>query len=367
MGVLGIAMSFSFLAGGALAQSLHRIHMMVGSDLSRAIATMAFVVGPIVLHGPSEVWIVAVASLINGVAVGFFRPAEASLWPEIVPSDDLQKTLATNALLSRSGLIVGTSLGGLLIAIKDAQLGLLIDSGTFVLSAIILWGCSDSTRQRSASMASVLRTSIRAWNIPGNLRETFRLAGRYRWLRRLLVGSNLFSLAQAAAGIVLPVYLISKFSSTAVGVYQAMPSFCLIGGSLLARNVRFRMPGLIYALGPCSMAVAWILAAVLNTSAVPIAVLGVGFVCQSWAEPMWAKALADGYLSSERARMFAAMQASSLTLAPLGAVVAGSLLAIGSTGTSVIVLGAFGALTALLPLTVRGSLRMPTVKVHQDA
>lgn len=359
MAFLGIAMSFSFFAGGVLADRAPRVPMMISADLLRAAATVSYLVSAAWIGSAGAIAIIAVATLMNGIAVGMFRPAEASLWPDIVPRHKLKATLATTSTLNRMGLIAGSSIGGLFVATHLTPVGVALDAATFVASGVILSMCRDPSRRGSDTPArATLRAALVAWKVWQSLPAMYRLAGRYGWLRRLLIGTNAFSLAQAASLVVLPVFIMAKFGSSTMAIYQTIPSFCLVAGSLCARHMSFKFPGVLYASGPLGAAAAWLFAAITDIPALPIAALGLGYVCQAWAEPLWAKALADGYKPTERARMFAAMQSSSLALAPLGALVAGLLLAFTTPTLAVAALGIIGVIAAAVPLTAAGSIKM---------
>lgn len=364
LAMLGVAMSFSFFIGGQIADRGGRVKTLVLSDVVRAAATLAYLVPTLAVGGTGAVVVVACAAFTNGLAVGFFRPALAALWPDVIAAAEFRQTLATTSFLNRIGLLAGSSLGGMLIALHMSAVALLLDGCTFAVSALLLSRCREPRRALAAVGALDISATLRLLNLGRSIKEMHQLAGRLPWLGRLLLGANAFSLFQAATGILLPVFMIAKFGNGVMAIYQTIPAFCLILGSLLARKTGSHLPGVIYCGGSLFLSTSWLLAVVTKAPAPAIAAAAVGYVCTAWAEPLWTTAIVDAYGVQERGRMFAAMQSSSLLLAPLGALAAGVLLATTSSGKALVWISLVGMLAAALPLTAKGGCRMlaPSVR-----
>lgn len=367
LGMLGTAMSFSFLIGGQVADRASRVKTMVLSDVVRAVATLAYLVPALHVLGAGAVVVVAGAAFTNGLAVGFFRPALAALWPDVIAAAEFRRTLATTSFLNRIGLLAGSSLGGMLIALHMTAGALLLDGCTFVVSALLLSRRREPGRAAAAVSTLDFRAAMGLLNLRRSIRELHGLAGRLPWLRRLLLGANAFSLFQAASGILLPVFVIAKFGNGVMAIYQTIPALCLIVGSLLARHTGARLPGVIYCGGSLFLSTAWLLAVVTSAPAPTIAAAAVGYVCTAWAEPLWTTAIIDVYGAQERGRVFAAMQSSGLLLAPAGSFAAAVLLASTSAGNALIGMALAGMLAAVLPLTARGGAKMLPHRAAVDA
>lgn len=120
------------VAGGVWADRLPRQLVMMGSDLVRAVVqtliAIAFFVGQI------QIWELAAASAIFGLASAFFDPASTGLIPSIVPAEGLQEA---NALLSLSRGILdvsGPALAGLIIIAFGYGVVFAADAASFVAS-----------------------------------------------------------------------------------------------------------------------------------------------------------------------------------------------------------------------------------------
>src|SRR4051794_5590535 len=124
------------LAAGVWADRLPRQRLMLASDLVRAI--VQGLTGALLIAGSAEIWMLAALAAVYGTADAFFSPAMNGLVPQTISSARLQEA---NALLggTRSmANVVGPAIAGVLIAIADPGGAILLDAGTFVVSAAFL-------------------------------------------------------------------------------------------------------------------------------------------------------------------------------------------------------------------------------------
>jgi MFS family permease len=116
---------------GVFADRLNRRVVLVVSDLARAGIALGliFVRDLVVLY---------VLVFLMGLARTFFNPTVRAAFPSVVGSGDLTRA---NALISGTFSVaetVGPALGGLLIAAVGVEAAFLLDSATFLVSAVFL-------------------------------------------------------------------------------------------------------------------------------------------------------------------------------------------------------------------------------------
>jgi MFS family permease len=138
---------------GALADRLDRRRLMVASDLVRCGLMVAL--AAMVAHDapPAAIIAIAAAAVVLGSA---YSPAISAELPELLGEDDLAAGNATNGLLWNLTMFAGPALGGLLLLATSASTAILLNAGSFVLSAVTV---SVALRGRSYENAAVTRSS----------------------------------------------------------------------------------------------------------------------------------------------------------------------------------------------------------------
>ena len=106
---------------------------MIVADLGRAAVLMLLLV-----HAPADLWLIYVIAGIQSVIALFFAPALSAITPTLVEEHQL---VAANSLQSVSESLmrfVGPPLGGGLLALVGLAGVVLVDSASFLLSALML-------------------------------------------------------------------------------------------------------------------------------------------------------------------------------------------------------------------------------------
>lgn len=124
------------LFGGVWADRLPRAHVMVSSDVVCAVVQATLAVA--VLSSSAPLWLMAVLQALLGAASAFFAPAATGLTPATVPADDLQRANALLGLVGNGAGLLGPAIAGLLVVYAGPGWSLLIDSATFLASALLL-------------------------------------------------------------------------------------------------------------------------------------------------------------------------------------------------------------------------------------
>jgi MFS family permease len=128
----------ALLGSGVLSDRIERRRILLGADVIRFVAVL--IVAVLVMSGQTQMWQLAVLSVVYGLGAGFAAPAFDAIIPDLVPDQDLQQANALDQFLRPAMLrLGGPALGGVLIAVNGAGTAFLFDSLTFLVSALCVW------------------------------------------------------------------------------------------------------------------------------------------------------------------------------------------------------------------------------------
>jgi MFS family permease len=289
------------VAGPLLATLAERYpyrNVMVACDIAR-MALVALVAMPFM-----PLWGMLVLLLASSIATPPAQAAKSAMMPQILDGDKLPIGVALNITSGQAAQVGGYLVGGLLAAVNPRG-ALLLDSLTFLLSAILL-----STRVRRREPADVTRR-----NLVRDTADGFRMVftrPTLRSLALLLFAAMLFStvpegLAAAWADSLRPPSEASRGLWQGI-IMMAQPVGAALGALLLTRLIspaRRRSLMLVFALAvPAALIPALLqpdlLWVALMTLLCGAAVTGV----LPTSNALFVRVLPDGY----RARAFGVMQ-----------------------------------------------------------
>jgi len=121
---------------GPLADRLPRRALMFGADIGRA----ACVFGLVFVDTPSELPLLYALLIAQMSLSTFFESAKSAAIPSTLAKGDLQSGYALSAATWSTMLAVGSFLGGELMGPLGIERVLLLDAGTYLLSAVCLYG-----------------------------------------------------------------------------------------------------------------------------------------------------------------------------------------------------------------------------------
>ena len=128
----------ALLGSGVLSDRVERRRILLGADVVRFVAVL--VVAVLVVSGRTQMWQLAVLSVVYGLGAGFAAPAFDAIIPDLVPAKDLEQANALDQFLRPAMLrLIGPALGGVLIALDGAGTAFLFDALTFLVSALCVW------------------------------------------------------------------------------------------------------------------------------------------------------------------------------------------------------------------------------------
>jgi len=150
---------------GVFADRLDRRVVLVTSDLARA----ALALGMVFAEDLATVYVLA---FLMGLGRTFFNPTIRAAFPGVVGGGDLARA---NGLLSATfsiSITAGPALGGVLVATVGANAAFLVDSATYLVSAIS--PVSLSCVRKGTTPLVLARTCRRGWVISPELAYPLR-------------------------------------------------------------------------------------------------------------------------------------------------------------------------------------------------
>lgn len=119
---------------GAWTDRYDRKKILIISDLLRALIVMGF----LMVKEPEQLWLLYVLTGLQLAMSGVFYPARNAILPEVVTSRELGAANAVSSITWSTMLAFGAALGGLAAGFWGIYPAFVIDSFTFVLSALII-------------------------------------------------------------------------------------------------------------------------------------------------------------------------------------------------------------------------------------
>ena len=279
---------------GALVDRRRRRPVMVATDLARAALLTAIPVAwaADVLSLPLLLVVVAAfgtASLVNDAA-------SMSFLPRLVPGEHLQRAHARLDGADAVAQTSGPALAGVLVGVVGAPLAVLVNSATYLMSAITV-----------ATLGTQEQTSGDTGEAP-HLRREIKEGVRWVYgrsgLTTLAISTHVWFVANATVGVVIAPYalLVLDLSPFQLGVVTGLAGVgALVGAALASRVGRAVGTGGAIAVAYSASSVGILVMAVagLGTSGWgAAAVLGVGSVCHGWG-----MGLSNSHEMSYRQRM----------------------------------------------------------------
>jgi hypothetical protein len=343
------------LLGGVIGDRVRsRARLMAAAEAAAAAAQLCAAL--LFLTGHASVPALAALAAINGTAVSVFYPTMTGLVPHLASGDALQSANALIRMSTSIAGIVGTAVGGVLVATVGSGWALLLDSATYAVSAVLLTlvRAVSVPRAEGAAHSSVVGDLVHGW------REF--TARRWVWLVVAL-----FSVANVgfamSVGVLGPVRAVASFSGAAS---WAIVMAAFMTGSLLgvvaAMRIRPSRPMLVAMLAEAGL----VLPVAALAVPLPVALVAVlAFVCGmglSVFEILWSTSLQQHVPPEALSRVSSYDWFGSLALTPIALAAAGPLAAALGLGGALWVSAGLAAVAslALLDPQVRRLQAVPT-------
>ena len=121
---------------GVVADRFNRKVILITTDLLRGFVVLGFLLVSIT----GQAWLIYVLTLAQFVISSFFQPARAAILPSLVQGRDELLTANTLSSITWSTMLaLGAAAGGVVAGLFGVETAIVIDSGTFFLSAFFVW------------------------------------------------------------------------------------------------------------------------------------------------------------------------------------------------------------------------------------
>lgn len=123
------------LWAGVIVDRLPRKLIMIAANLGSAALVLLF----LFVRDPSQIWLIYVVTVLKMSLVSFFDPARTAAIPNVTSRDELIAANAISGATWSAMLAIGAGLGGIVAGTLGTDAAFLIDSASFVLSALFIW------------------------------------------------------------------------------------------------------------------------------------------------------------------------------------------------------------------------------------
>ena len=341
LGAYSVPLVAFLLVGGVIADRLPRHRVVVATDLVRF--TLHALLAILIVTGEVRIWHLVVIGMLFGTAEAFFRPASTALLPQTVPEDEIQEANAVMAATNNLAEFAGPALATALVLGVSPAAAFGLDALTFLVSAALL--VRVHPRERSEPVARETAPSILR-----DLRAGFREVRSRAWIWATLTAFCFALFFVLAPWFVLgPIVAQDVYDSLAIyGILSAVFGAGMVAGALTGIRWRPRYPMRqamrLILLWPLSIGLfAAGLSLYVVAPAIAIGGAGVGLF-----DVWWLTALAERVPPDKLSRVTSYDWMVSLSLLPLGYVLAGP--AAGALGAQTVLLG--GAVIACVALAL---------------
>lgn len=320
LGLAGFANQFPvFLMaplGGALADRLDRRRLLIGTQVASSV--LALLLAALTLSGQVSVWQVFVLAALLGVVNGFDLPARQAFTVELVGREDLPNAIALNSSAFNAARLIGPAVAGLLVAAAGEGWCFLLNGLSYVTVVAALVAMRLTPVARPAQTASLLAHIV----------DGLRFVRGHVPIRSLLLLLGMVSLAGMPYAVLMPLFADRILGGGAQGLGILMS--CAGGGALIGalalaarrspRGLSAWVPWAAFGFG--LGLVAFSLSRSFWLSGLLLVPTGLALIVQMAASNTLLQLLVPDAL---RGRVMSLYSMMFMGMAPLGALLAGSL------------------------------------------
>ncbi len=199
---------------GVAADRYNRKHLLIIADLSRALIVLGF----LLVRRPQDVWFLYVVTALQLGLSGLFFPARNAILPDIVNRRELGAANTISSATWSVMLAFGAALGGFVAGQWGAYPSFIVDSLSFVGSAVLISGVRYThvppLEGSDTSVAAGVRQYVAGLRYLGQNRDILAIA-LHKSAYGLLVAGG-FQVVQVA--LAEQVYVIGKGGGTSLGL-----------------------------------------------------------------------------------------------------------------------------------------------------
>lgn len=311
LGLQTVAQIIVLPFGGVIADKFGRVKVLALSDIVGGSVLIYQSIRFIGGHPP--IWVLFFSEITFGVTMGLFWPSFGGLMPAIVDEKDLQKANSTLQFVANLAIIMGTAVGGFIVATLGSTLALFIDSCTFVLCGLLVWTMHKLVPP-SKSETSMIDDLVHGWKIFLS----------FKWIAVVVAAFTFIVMVWAGAEQVLGPKIALQYFDGAKSWAQVLgcETFGFVVGSLIGMRIRPKYP-MRFMMIMTSVIVFYIYAMAVHVSVWTIALGGfaVGVMLDLWGA-IWGTALQKEVPREALSRVSAFDAFGSVLFRPIGLIIA---------------------------------------------
>ena len=218
---------------GVLADRYDRKKLLIACDLARAVIVLGF----LLVRQPDQIWLLYVITTLQLTLSGIFFPTREAILPDIVAEREVGTANALSATTWSTMLSIGAALGGLATGQWGIYPAFVIDSLSFLISAVFLWQIHSSVAPPLAEHNASVRAAVTQY-VDG-LRYLRQHADIF-WISLLKAALGLsIGGAFSVIEVVLAerIFVIGQGGGTSLGLIYAVAGAGTGLGPLLARRL----------------------------------------------------------------------------------------------------------------------------------
>lgn len=238
---------------GTIADRFNRKSLMIFSDLIRAglILALAFA---------ESLWTVYICLFIVGMLSAVFVPSKNGKLKELVDQENMKSAMSITSMIDSGTKVLGPLLSGMLVSAFGTQLVFFIDSGTFIISALLLFALPKSIAKPTELEPKEAST------FKEDFMEGIRFikGSRYLIVGMIVLGVSLLILQLSDSQIIV---LLRELSGASPGLFGYIVTASGVGmfltGLILAKKTDYNALILLF-IGVCGIGVSFSMMAVLT-------------------------------------------------------------------------------------------------------
>lgn len=352
LGLIGFAGQFPvFLLtsfGGAIADKYNRQRILVATQTSSMI--LAAILAALTLSETIAVWHLFVLASLGGVINAFDIPTRQSFVVDMVGKDDLLNAIALNSSMFNGARIVGPAIAGILVSAVGEAWCFLGNAVSYIAVILGLLAMRIAHKQSAASEGSAIE----------KIKEGFRFVIKTAPVRALLLLLGLASLTGMPYAVLMPIFAdqILQGGVRGLGILMgASGTGALVAALVLASRKSIKGLGRWVAVSSGSFGVFLILFSFSRSfwlSAAMLVPVGFSMMLQMSSSNTLVQSMVPDEL---RGRVMAVYSMMFMGMAPMGALMAGSLAGILGAPLTVALGGAICIVGSII-----FSLRLPKLR-----
>ncbi|MFC7360257.1 MFS transporter [Nocardioides astragali] len=238
-----IPMIALLLYGGVIADRFPRTLVLQASNMASALSQGAIAL--LVLSGHAEIWMLVVLSVVHGAVSGISFPAMASVLPQLVERSELQPANALVSLTRNGTMVVGPTIGALLVVTAGSGWALAVDAATWLLAALLLLPVAMPPKEPGGAAPDTI----------GELREGWSFFWATPWLWIVVVGFGVLNAIHMGAWYTLgPAIADDTIGRQGWGFVLSAEAVGLLLTTVVLLRVRLERPLLLGMLGMAMIA-----------------------------------------------------------------------------------------------------------------